>query len=393
MSRPVSPRRFALLPVAAYLAVAGVVIGFAPRLAADEIPAPGTLLLVAGDGYVQHGGDGGPALDASFVLPWGLAMDATGQLLVADGVANRIRRIGSDGRIDTIAGTGQAGGFGGDGGPALDARLNGPFGICFDAAGNLYIGDAFNERVRRVSPDGIITTVAGSGRAGFLGDGSPASEARLNKPGFPLLDAEGTLYISDLFNHRVRRMRPDGRIETVAGGGRPADRLGDGGTAVEARLQYPYGLALDPEGRLLIADARNRRVRRVESDGRITTVAGGGNPADGVGDGGPATEARLLLPTGVAVDPGGNLFIVDNPALRVRKVTPDGRISTVAGSGQAGSSGVGGPATEAALNGPTGLALDGRGNLYITDAGPGDGLVIRVVATRVLKVVGVAVPR
>jgi sugar lactone lactonase YvrE len=384
-SRP----RFTLL----VLVLVGLVASPA-RLAADENPPPGTLVVVAGTGEVDDAGDGGPAAQAKFLLPWGMTLDAVGNLYIGDLFAARIRRIGPDGIITTFAGTGRSG-FSGDGGPAAQARLGAPVGLTFDAAGNLYVGDAFNHRIRKIAPDGVITTVAGSGASGFGGDGGPATQARLYYPDFPVLDAAGNLYFNDKFNHRVRKVDMNGVISTVAGGGAPADGLGDGGPATQARLRRPYGIALDGAGNLYIADGANRRVRRVAPGGTITTVAGGGNPADGIGDGGPAVQARLLGPVGVAVDPGGNLFVVDENAFRVRKVSPDGTISTVIGTGRAGFAGAGGPATAAGLSGPTGILLDAMGNLYRSDAGPGnsDLTAINVVSTRVLKIVGIAVPR
>lgn len=181
------------------------------------------------------------------------------------------------------------------------------------------------------------------------------------------VDGRGNLYFSDNWNNRVRVIHPDGTIALVAGGGNPVDGLGDGGPAAQARLKLPVHLALDKTGNLFISDFLNNRVRMVRPDGVILTVAGGGNPADGVGDGGPAIQSRLEGPGGLAVDGAGNLFVADNRHFRVRKIDPTGIITTIAGTGQPGFSGDGGPATKATLNAPVGLAIDPAGNLFVAD--------------------------
>jgi sugar lactone lactonase YvrE len=311
-----------------------------------------------------------------------------------------VRKIGPDGIITTIAGSGAigfgAGGFSGDGGPALQARLNAILGPAVTPAGDLFIDDWGNDRVRRVSPSGLITTFAGDGKAGFSGDGGPAIAARLHDlTGGVALDAQGDLYIGDSGNGRVRKVGLDGIITTVAGGGHPADGRGDGGLATGAHFQYLSGLKVDPAGNLFLSDFRDGRVRKVSPDGKISTVAGGGNPADGVGDGGPATEARLMGPGYLALDAGGNLFITENRGERIRKVSPAGLITTVAGTGEIGYTGDGGMATAAQLNSPNGIAVDRAGNLFFTEGErfmadgihgerPGNDLV--------REVIGVAVP-
>jgi sugar lactone lactonase YvrE len=264
------------------------------------------------------------------------------------------------GTILTVAGTGKAS-FSGDGGPATQARLTWPNGIQFDAAGNLLVADCGNGRVRKVDPAGIITTLVET----------------LICPQQIALDRQGNLYVVELFNHRVRKVDPTGLITTVVGGGHPADGRGDGGLATEARLNVPWGVALDRLGNLYVSDYPDGRVRKVGPDGKITTVAGGGQPPDGVGDGGPATEARLEGPGFITVDSGGNLFIPENRGERIRKVSPDGTITTVAGTGQIGYAGDGGPAIAAQLNSPGSVAVDRAGNLFFTEtnryAPAGDG--------------------
>jgi sugar lactone lactonase YvrE len=291
------------------------------------------------------------------------------------------------GTITTVAGTGQAG-FSGDNGPATRARLDGPTGVVVDAAGNIFIGDGSNHRVRKVSPDGIITTYAGTGVEGFSGDGGPATKARLAGGLCLALDGAGNLYLSDGAHHRVRKVSPDGIITTVAGSGpttsgTPGAYSCDGGPATDARLYDPIGLAVDTAGNLFIADNGNHRVRKVSPDGIITTVAGSGptGPDKGysAGDGGPALAATLRGPYFLAVDGSGNLFFAEvddggteaykGPRGQVRKVSTDGIITTVAGNGVRGFSGDGGQAVAAGLWGPNGVTVDSAGNLFIADWG------------------------
>jgi sugar lactone lactonase YvrE len=239
-------------------------------------------------------------------------------------------------------------------------------GLTRDAAGNLYIADAQNYRVRKVGPDGLITTVAGTGVQGSSGDGGAATRAQLSPAGLAV-GPDGALYISDNYAHRVRRVGRQGRISTFAGGaGLP--HVGDGGPATSAGLIAPFGLAFDQAGHLYIADTGHSRIRRVDKAGIITTVAGNGDNAYG-GDGGPATLARLSDPVAIAVGIDGSLYIADHRNARVRKVvSPLGIIVTVAGTGDYNFYGNGGPATKAALYSPMGVALDALGNLYIADA-------------------------
>jgi sugar lactone lactonase YvrE len=257
-----------------------------------------------------------------------VALDAAGKLLIADYYNNRIRRVDvTTGIITTAAGNGTAG-FSGDGGPATSASLAYPGGVAVDAAGNLFIAD-YN-RIRRVDgTTGIITTVAGNGISGFGGDGGPATSASLDRPGGVTIDAAGNLLIADQFNHRIRRVDgTTGIITTVAGNGTPFFN-GDGGPATSAALDYPAGVAIDAAGNLLIADRVSDRIRRVDgTTGIITTVAGGGTGTGGAsrptagfsGDGGPATSASLFNPAGVAVDAAGNLLIADQSNQRIRRV-------------------------------------------------------------------------
>jgi sugar lactone lactonase YvrE len=314
----------------------------------------------------------------------GVGIDADGILYIADNGNNRVLRVDSSGTISTVAGIGTRG-FSGDGGLATEAQLSEPAGVAVDAAGNLYIADLGNNRVRRVDrSSGTISTVAGIGTAGFSGDGGLAIAAQISEPAGVAVDAAGILYIADLGNNRVRRVdRSSGTITTVAGTG-TAGFSGDGGLATEAQLDYPAGVAVDAADNLYIADNDNDRVRRVDlSSGTITTVAGTGTQGFSGGDGGLATEAQLYYPAGVAVDAADNLYIADSGNHRVCRVDlSSGTITTVAGTGTAGFSGDDGPAIIARLDHPRDVAVDAAGNLYIAEVGDrdevGDARVRRV---------------
>ncbi len=322
-----------------------------------RISPNGVLTVVAGNGIAGFSGDGGPAISASLEWPEGVAVDSAGNLYIADWYNVRIRKV-SGGTITTVAGNGNKS-FSGDGGPATSASLSGPKEVAVDSAGNLYIADGF--RVRKVS-GGTITTVAGNGVWGFSGDGGPATSASLDSPCGVAVDSAGNLYIADWGNSRIRKVS-GGTITTVAGNGNPGFS-GDGGPATSASLSGPTGVAVDSADNLYIADADNSRIRKV-SGGTITTVAGNENWGFS-GDGGPATSAWLNAPEGVAVDSVGNLYIADTGNDRIRKVSR-ATITTVAGNGAYRFSGDGGPATSASLDGPWGLAVDSAGNLYIAD--------------------------
>lgn len=329
----------------------------------DEHSAP-PVSTVAGTGVAGFSGDKGPAVAAQLNRPYGIAVDSTGTLYFSDYNNHRVRKITTDGKISTVAGTGVAG-FSGDNGPAVSAQLNYPRELAVDSADAVYITDANNHRVRKITPDGKISTVAGTGTGGFSGDGGPATAARLNLPLGVAVDSTGVVYIADYYNHRVRKITPDGKISTVAGTGAAGFR-GDGGPAASAQLNGMHGVAVDGADDLYIADAGNHRVRKVTADGQISTVAGTGGAGFG-GDDGPAVSAQLNLPVGVVVDSTGTLYIADLRNHRVRKVTTDGKISTVAGTGTAGSGGDDGPAASAQLNNLYGLAVDCVDSLYIAD--------------------------
>ena len=266
--------------------------------------------------------------------------------------------------ISTFAGTGIAG-FSGNGGAATAAKINNPTGIAFDANGNTYISDYNNHQIRKVNASGVITTVVGTGTAGFSGDGGPAINAKLSLPSTLIFDNAGNMYIVDGGNGAIRKVTPSGIISTVVGTGTNG-YSGDGGLATSAQLNYPCGVYIDAAGNMYIPDRSNHRVRKVNTSGIISTYAGTGTGGFS-GDGAAATAAKLNMPNGVTFDAAGNAYIADAYNNRIRKVTPGGVISTFAGTGTAGASGDGGAATAAQLNKPFGLTFDGAGNSYISD--------------------------
>jgi uncharacterized protein (TIGR03437 family) len=343
-------RMLALLALVAFAACAQIIPTF-------------TISTVAGDGTAGFSGDGGPATAATFRGPFGVVLDAAGNIYVADFNNERVRKIATDGTISTIAGTGVQG-FGGDGGPAVNAMLSRPSRISIDSHGNLFLTDPGNSRVRKISPNGIITTVAGNGNAAESGDGGLATNAALNYPESAVADAAGNLYISDGDGNVVRKVDTNGIISTVVGTGN-AGHGGDGGAASKATLNNPSGLALDGNGNLFIADSNNNRIRKV-TNGIITTIAGNGT-AGFSGDGGQATSAALDSPSGPILDSAGNLYFADASNNRVRVILTNGTIETVAGSGPAAYGGDGGPAVDAELHLPLEVATSPSGSLYIAD--------------------------
>ena len=376
-------------------------------------------------------GDGGPAIEAKLNWPNGVAVDDAGNLYIADWDNHRIRKVNNINSgnpdqmiISTIVGTGEEG-YSGDGQPATGAQLNRPNGLDLDGNGNLYIADQKNNRIRKISniddPDGgnrIITSIAGGddgsdsgvtlsgirgvavdaegnvyiantpnhqileldtntaeiivfAGTGNIGDGGPATNARLLHPTGLTLDTDSNVYITDTLNNRVRKVDIHGIITTIAGTGEEGDG-GDGGPATSAQLHAPGGIAVDTHGNLYISDRGNHKIRKIDASGIITTFAGTGDRGDvdkdgDVGDGGPATSAQLFFPDGIAVHPDGSLYIADSYNNRIRKVDRAGIITTIAGLGVRSFSGDDGPATEAHLGRPSGLEIDGEGNIYISD--------------------------
>src|ERR1039457_3961101 len=402
---------------------------------------------VAGSSLI---GDGGPALAAQFSNIQGIAVDRLGNLYLSDTSNHRVRKV-SGGIVTTIAGTGVAG-YGGDGGSALNAQLNFPYGLALDSAGNLYVADLGNQRVRRIGTDGVIVTIAGTGRKASSPDGAAALDTSLLSPRTVAVDATGNLYIAEFEGHRVRKLTPNGRLSTVAGTG-VAGWSGDGSRAAAAQIDYPAGMAFDRAGALYFADSGNHVVRKLYADGTIGSLgtAFGGNPglamstpaaiavdpagtlyvggpaafvvrafttagqwisytgigdsvndmaadlngyifiADGpclrrmdptgtfltvagdnslysVGDGGPAIMGQLYQPSALTLDSAGNLFIADSGDERIRQVTPDGTMTTLAGTGTAAAGAPNGSSDGVALNTPMGVAMDPAGNVLVADS-------------------------
>ena len=393
----------------------------------------GTISAYASTGTPGFAGDGGPAIAARFGTLEDLACDDAGNLLICDADNNRIRKVtaatniittfagqnglfengyagvsaklgspdniatdlagnvyitdignqrvcrldAATGVITTVVGSGisiYGHTFGGDGGPATAATMSYPTAVAVDASGNLYISDQDNQRVRKVTTAGIITTIAGTGTVGYNGDGIQATQAKLHFPTGLTVDAAGNVYVCDNNNHRLRKISPSGIITTIAGSSAPG-YSGDGGPATAAQLSYPCDVALDGKGNLYICDGGNNAIRRIDTFGTITTVVGTGS-AGSNGDGGPAIYANLYAPYGIKVDGPGNIFIADYGSNKIRWVNTDGIINTMAGNGTAGFAGDGGPAVAAMLNRPRGIALDMAGNLFVSD---GDNNRIRKV--------------
>ncbi|HXB39478.1 MAG TPA: T9SS type A sorting domain-containing protein [Bacteroidia bacterium] len=321
---------------------------------------------IAGTGVGSYTGDNGPATSATLFQPSRVTFDAAGNLYIADNLNNVIRKINTSGTITTVAGTGTAG-YSGDSGLATSATLSSPWDIDVDASNNLYIADASNNVIRRVDGiTGIITTVVGTGAAGYTGDNGPAKSATLSFCSGLAIDGSGNMFIADANNNVIRKVNAStGIITTIAGNGTQG-YTGDNGPAISAKLAYPVSMSIDANGNLYFADEVNSVIRKINTSGIITTIAGTG--AIGFsGDNGPATSAVLNYPWDAVADAAGNVYIADWQNSRIRKINTSGIITTYAGSSSAGYSGDNGPATSAKLTGPTGVCLDNSGNLIIAD--------------------------
>ncbi|HTX39115.1 MAG TPA: NHL repeat-containing protein [Bryobacteraceae bacterium] len=404
-----------------------------------KVSSDGTISTIAGNGTYGYAGDGGPAVNAA--LTWsaygqglGVAVDTAGNPYIADSGNSRVRKISPDQTISTVAGNGGGCCWATGDEPAMSAQLYSPVGVAVDASGNIFISDTYNGYIRKVTPDGIvhffagvgvgpqlgslqsgvqaateqlsfpagmvigpngnlyfadagtervlmissdeaITTIAGSVQSGYSGDGGPATSAQLSWPRDIAFDNTGNLYIADSVNNVIRRVDANGVITTIAGTG-AAGFSGDGKSALSAQFNVPSGIAVDKNGSVYVSDTNNYRVRKIDPTGVVATIAGTG-VAGFSGDGGSAISAQLSYPTGIKVDAAGNLYVADNGA--VRRITPDGTITSIAGTGVSGYSGDGGPATASQLN-AWGLAFDNAGNIYV--ASPADN------AVRLLRPVG-----
>jgi len=328
--------------------------------------ANGQIQTVAGDSYLHAIGDGGLATNALLLRPSAIALDSAGSLYIADTGTQRVRQVLPTGVIRTLAGTGVAG-------PAADkvaasaATLNGPSGVAVDAAGDIVIADEWNQRVRQVTADGLIHNLAGTGKAGPPVEGTPPAQTLLSEPYGVCTGRGGKLFVVDWGSDAVLQAAPQALVINAAGNGTPGN-TGDGGPARLAQLNGPSACALDSAGDLFIADTWNHSIRKVDPSGTISTVAGTGAPGFS-GDEGPATAASINAPLGVVVDDNGDIFIADTGNNRIRQVTPDGVIHTIAGQNAAAFGGDGGPAAAAQITAPGGLVLDGAGDLYFADTG------------------------
>jgi streptogramin lyase len=332
-------------------------------------PPPRSIYTVVGTGKAGYSGDGGPAMKAELHDPFDVALDRDGNLFFSDTMNHCVRRVDAHTNvITTVAGSGKKG-YSGDGGPATDATMNEPYGIALDADGNLYIVDRLNACVRRVDAKSkTISTIAGTGKPGFGGDGGRGGEAQLREPNGVALDGRGKLYIADVRDQRVRVLDlKTGIISTFCGTG-DKKQAGDGGPYQKATLLGPRAVAVGPDGSVYICEREGNAIRRVNlANGTIERVAGTG-VAGYTGDGGPALKATFRGPKEMKVDPAGNIYVVDTENHAIRRIdTTTGMIETVAGSGAAGRSGGGGPATAAKLNRPHGVCVAPEGGFYIGD--------------------------
>jgi len=334
-----------------------------PSVYVRTINTSGVINRVAGGGAAPF--DGNLATAAQFTNTAGVDVMGDGTIIIADFDAHRIRRVAPNGIVTTIAGTGTSG-FTGDGGLAVNARLTSPNGVVVAPDGSIYISDSGNLRIRLISPDGTITTVAGTGVEGYTGDGGLATAAQIGAPNGMALAIDGSLYIPDMTHHVVRRISPDGIITTLVGTG-VGGFSGDNGSAFTAQINYPRDVAVDSDGNLYIADSNNNRIRRVSPDGIIRTIVGTG-VSGFLGDGGLATQARMSASEGVTTGPDGTIYFTDSGNHRIRQVTSDGIVTTVAGTGTSGFTGDGGSPLSARINGPNELVIDAAGNILFTDS-------------------------
>ncbi len=327
----------------------------------------GIITTVAGNGSISYTGDGGPATAAGLYTAFGVAADGLGNFYLSDSHYGVIRKINASGIITTVAGTGTYG-YSGDGGPATAAQMGAITTLVADSYGNLYVPDNDNGRIRKISTSGIITTIAGTGFLGYAGDGGPATAAMISGSDCITIDVFGNIYYGD--NERIRKISSSGIISTIAGNG-TTGFSGDGGPATAASMYLPSGVVTDGAGNVYFSDEYNNRIRKINSYGIMSTIAGTG-PYGGIagsfgGDGGPAISAHLYAPVGLARDAYGNIYFDDNVNNRICKINPSGIISTIGGNGSTGYSGDGGPATNAQIYVSYELAMDYAGNLLLAD--------------------------
>lgn len=355
-----------------------VFVIFSASLLASTSAHSQTISTFAGvGGSAGFSGDGGPATAGKLYSPIDVFVAPWGDAYIADRWNNRIRKVSSSGIITTVAGNGTSA-WGADGVPATATGIGFPRSLCMDGSGNIYFSDEGNRRIRKITPGGLIYNVAGTGNLGYSGDGGPATAADIGIPQFICADAAGNLYFSSV-SQVIRKINTAGIISTFAGNG-TGGYSGDGGPATTAQFLAPNGLCADQAGNIYIVDGSSHVIRKVDPAGIISTFAGNGTEAY-TGDGGPATNASLAWPEDVCADGGGNIFITDRGNNVVRKVSASGSISTIAGNGTIGLTGDGGAATAAQLAFPIGVCMDISGNLYIADHN----------ANRIRKVTGAGV--
>jgi sugar lactone lactonase YvrE len=335
------------LVVVVILVISGAIWAVTRRGGGPVVVTPGAEQLVT----MTIAGDGDTAVLSS---PSSLAIDGSGRIYVADRLNHRIRVITPERSISTLAGSGTAGFINATG---ASAQFNEPFGIAVDAGGKVYVADTENHRIRTITPQGVVATLAGTGREGST-DGA-GNIAQFSFPAGVRLDSAGNLYVADFGNSKVRKILPNGNVTTLAGSG--VDGFADG-LRNAAQFDGPRSLAVDAAGNVYVTDQNNHRIRKITPDGAVTTVAGSG--LEGFADG-PAADAQFASPSGIAIDPSGNLYIADLENRRIRKISPDGTVTTLAGSGAQGSRD--GAAMEAQFGLPQDVAIDGAGNLYVAD--------------------------
>ena len=331
-------------------------------LAAHICPAQ-IITTIAGTGIAGYSGDNGPAVDCKIYSPEGILFDSKGNLIFSDVENYVVRKISKIGIITTLAGDGSHA-DGGDGLPATQAQIQGPNGLALDFKGNLYISEGLTNRIRKIDTNGIIRTIAGNGLLGYSGDGGPATNAMFNSPYGIACDKIGNVFIADNTNNSIRKVDTAGIITTIAGNGIAGFR-GDGGPATNAQFRYPVGLVFDRRGNLLIADQQNGRIRKIDTNGIINTIAGNGTSSSS-GDGGPATNAGLAS-VAITVDSTDNIYIHDLQNRWLRKINQAGIISRIAGDGNYGYAGDGENIMMAEFSYVFGMAFDKKGNLYIAD--------------------------